>query len=158
MDKVDERIGVELGKVRQALEEHLSAINENTLEIQSLFDYIQEVEVKLEKLSQRLDQLQIAANNCSPSKPIISPLNQTEKKVFLTLYTEEMPLSYREIAGRAQVSLSVVPECVSSLAGKGIPLARTFCNDQIFIKIDPNFKELQAKENLINLSLQSFME
>ncbi len=160
MNEVDGTIGTELKKVKQALEEHLTSINDNTQEIQSLFDYLQEIEVKLEKVSQRLDQVQInsEAQPATQVKPMVTPLNQMEKKVFLTLYTGEMPLSYREISERSQVSPSIVHECISSLASKGIPLVRSFCNDQMFFKVEPAFKEVQAKENLINLSLQSFME
>jgi len=149
-------INTEFQKVRHALEEHLSAINENTSEIQGLFDYLQEMENKIEKLSQRLDQLQL--NQDLPlEKANIMSLNHTEKKVFLTLYTEEMPLSYREIAERAKVPLSIIPECISSLTSKGIRIVRSLYNDSLFFKIDSKFKELQAKENLVNLSLESFM-
>ncbi len=160
MSNVDESIQLELQKVRQALEEHLSGINDNTQEIQSLFDYLQQIEVKVEKLSQRLDRIQLnSAENGTPvPKPSIVPLNQLERKVFLVLYTEEAPLTYREVAERSQVSCAVVPECISSLSGKGVPLVRSFCDEQVMIKIEPQFKEMQAKENLVNLSLQSFIE
>ena len=40
----------EFATIRHALEEHLSSINENTSEIQSLFDYLQEMEQKVEKV------------------------------------------------------------------------------------------------------------
>lgn len=151
----------DLEKIQKEMEEHLSGINDNTSEIQSLFDYLRQIEIKLDKLSQRLDQTQLSQGmNNQPiisQKPAIIPLNQNEKKIFLVLYTEEMALSYPEIANKSQISISVVPECVSCLSSKGIPIIRTFCNDQAFIKIEPHFKEMQAKENLINLSLQSFM-
>jgi len=160
MNEIDKAISPELKKVRQALEEHLASINDNTQEIQSLFDYLQEIEVKVEKLSQRLDQIQLNTSTqaAAPIKPIVTPLNQMEKKIFLTLYTAEMALSYREISERSQISPTTVHECISSLVSKGIPLIRTFCNDQMFFRVEPVFKEVQAKENLINLSLQSFME
>ena len=146
-------------KIRQALEEHLSAINENTTEIQALFDYLQEVEIKIEKMSQRLDALQLSSCDQPLSlKPLVSPLNHIEKKVFLVLYTEETPLSYHEIANKAKLPFSIIPECISTLTTKGIPLLRSFYNDQLFLKLDPQFKEIQAKENLVNFSLQSFME
>jgi predicted transcriptional regulator len=148
----------ELEKIKNVLEEHLSSINDNTSEIQSLFDYLQEVENKIDRLSQRLDQVQLSNNSEEEhEKPTITPLDHTERKVFLALYTEEMPLSYREIAERALVPSSVVSDCLSSLATKGIPILRSFCNNQLFIKLSPSFKERQAKENLINLSLHSFM-
>jgi len=144
-------------QIRFALEEHLSAINENTAEIQSLFDYIHEMEVKVDKVIQRLDQLQLS-QGINPIKSSIVPLNHNEKKVFLILYTEESPLCFDEIAVKTDFSSPVVQECVSSLAGKGIPLVRSHFNDKMFVKLEPEFKEIQAKQNLINLSLESFMD
>ena len=156
MSNIIRNIRGEFHNVRQALEEHLSAINENTSEIQSLFNYLQEMDVKMEKLTSRLDQLQLNQGLPLP-KTEVQSLNHVEKKVFLVLYTEETPLAFNEIANRAEVPNSIVPECISSLARKGIPLSRTFCNEQLFVKISNEFKEMQAKENVVNLSLESFM-
>ena len=149
-------VSSEFNDVQNTLDEHLSAINENTVEIQSVFDCLQEVENKLEKITQRLDQLQLA-QGIPLHKSTITPLNQTEKKIFLTLYTEENPLSYREVAEKCQVPTAIIPECIASLVNKGIPLHRSFANNQLFISLDAQFKERQAKENVVNLSLQSFM-
>ncbi len=142
--------------IREALEEHLSAINENTGEIQALFDYLQEVEMKVEKMCQRLDHLQLCLGQ-PMEKPAVEPLSQLEKNVFLVLYTETLPLSYEEISAKARIPASMVPECVSTLIDKGVPLLRSFVNNQLFFKLSPSFKELQAKENLVNLSLHSFI-
>ena len=140
--------------IKQALEEHLSAINENSSEIQALFDYLHQVEVKVDKLTQRLDQLQLTQTQ----KPVISSLNHVEKQIFLTLYTEESPISFKELSEKTDIPDSLLPECVSSLVQKGIPFQRSYFNNQLFLKLDPAFKERQAKENIVNLSLQSFME
>ena len=140
--------------VQQELDEHLAAINENTAEIQAVFDYLHELESKLEKLSQRLDQLQLSEK--AAEKPLA--LTHLEKKVFLALYTEETPLSYQEIAVKCNLPASLIPECISALVSKGIPLQRSFYSEKLFLKVDPKFKEMQAKENILNLSLQSFME
>jgi hypothetical protein len=140
--------------VRTALEEHLSSINENTSEIQALFDYLHELDVKIDKLSQRVDQTQLTTN---PEEISVSPLTSEERTVFLALYTEEEPLSYQEIAEKTNMSISLVPECVSSLIQKGVPLNRSYCNNHIFFQINKQFKERQAKENVINLSLHSFI-
>jgi predicted nuclease with TOPRIM domain len=141
--------------IKNCLDEHLSSINENTSEIQSLFEYLQSVESKLEKLNKRLDALQLS--NETPLKIEIKPLNHLEKKIFLVLYTEETPLSYQEISLKSQIPLAIVSDTLSNLSNKGIPLQRKMFNNQIFLKLEPNFKEIQAKENLINLSLDSFM-
>ncbi|PIN75145.1 hypothetical protein COV17_04310 [Candidatus Woesearchaeota archaeon CG10_big_fil_rev_8_21_14_0_10_36_11] len=143
--------------IRAALEEHLSSINENTSEIQALFDYLHELDVKMDKLSQRLDQTQLT-KNIRQEEVSISPLTFEERTVFLALYTEEEPLSYQEIADKTNMPASLVPECVSSLIQKGVPLQRSYCNNHIFFQINKQFKERQAKENVVNLSLQSFIE
>lgn len=146
----------DLQQIKKVLDEYLQSINENSSEIQSLFDYLAEMDNKLDRLSQRLDQLQLKQEQIG--KPAICPLNQLEKKVFLVLYTEEIPLSYYEIAAKASLPLAVVQELISSLGKKNIPLTRTFINNQVFFKLERKFKEQQAKENLLNLSLQAFIE
>ena len=87
----------EFTAIRKMLEEHLAAINDNTTEVQALFDYLQELEIKLEKVSQRLDQTQLSLGIPKP-KTNIAPLNQMERKVFLVLYTGENLLTYQEIS------------------------------------------------------------
>ncbi|HLC81306.1 MAG TPA: hypothetical protein VJH68_01490 [Candidatus Nanoarchaeia archaeon] len=146
----------EFNFIRKQLEDHLFAINENTSEIQALLDYLREVEVKVEKVSQRMDLLQLQDNrhNC---KPAVEPLTQIEKKIFLTLYTEENPLTFPEIAEKSGLVPSLIPDYISSIVHKGVPLQRSSFNSRLFFKLEPKFKELQAKENIINLSLQSFL-
>jgi hypothetical protein len=144
----------EFTKMRAALEEHLDAINENSSEIQAVLDYVQEVDLKIDKLAQRLEQMQLAPVD----ERFIQPLTQTERNLFLVLYTEEVPLSFTELAEKAELSGLLVPECISTLVHKGVPLIRSYARNQIFFRLDPRFKELQAKENVVNLSLQSFME
>jgi len=140
--------------IRHALEEHLTGINENTSEIQALFDYLHELEIKIDKVTSRIDGMQI---NNDVDKVNLEPLNHLEKKIFLVFYTEDLPLSYEEISARGRVPITIVPESVSSLIHKGIPLLRSFVNNRMFFRLSPSFKEAQAKENLVNLSLQSFM-
>ncbi len=147
----------EFTKIRLALEEHLAAINENTTEVQALFDYLQELEVKVEKVSSRLDQMQLSQDKM-PEKLVVSSLTQMEKKVFLVLYTEEEGLTFNEIGNKAGLPSSLVPECISALVNKGVPLGRSMFKNQLLFKMSSQFKEMQAKENIVNLSLQSFME
>ncbi|MBI2662615.1 hypothetical protein HYX11_04110 [Candidatus Woesearchaeota archaeon] len=148
----------EIEKIKLALDEQVAAINDNSSEIQALFDYLREIEVKLEKVAQRLDTIQLAHDEKIGEKRLITPLNKTEMKLFLVLYTEEMPMTFVEIAKKAELALTLVPEYISSLVSKGIPLHRTFVNNQLFLKLNPAFKEVQAKENVVNLALTSFWE
>src|SRR3989338_11235964 len=103
----------EFTAIRKMLEEHLAAINDNTAEVHALFDYLQELEIKLEKYSQRLDQTQLSLGIPKP-KTNIAPLNQVERKLFLVLYPGESLMTYQEIAEKSELSLSVIPEYISS--------------------------------------------
>ena len=143
-----------LEQIRHVLEEHLSAINDNTTEIQVLFDYLQEVETKVDSLSQRLDKLQLD----QPAEKVgIIPLSKVETDIFLILYTEESALSAEEISVKTKLPLAAIMESISFLIKKNIPVHRSFFNQQFFFALDAQFKEIQAKENVINLSLQNFM-
>ena len=61
------------------------------------------------------------------------------------------------IAVKADVPKSLIADCISSMVEKGINFVRSFYNDKLFLKLDPQFKEEQAKQNTINLSLHSFI-
>ncbi len=141
-------------ELKQQFEEHLFAINENTTEIQALFDYLHEIEQKLDRLAQRVDQMQLSPQ---PALSKNFALTQTEKEIFLALYTEESPLCFQEISVKTGLPASLIPDCISALVNKGIPFIRTFYGDKLFLKLDSRFKELQAKENILNVSLESFM-
>jgi hypothetical protein len=142
-------------KIRTQLEEHLSSINENSSEIQALFDFLQHLETKIDKVTGRLDKLQLEKNMTEEKKDIKS-LNTLEKQVFLLLYMEDVALNYKDIGLKTNLPSPVVHDCVNSLARKGVPIIRSFFNNQQFVQMDKKFKEKQAKENIINISLDSF--
>ena len=143
-----------LSLIRAALEEHLLAINENSGEIQALFDYLQEMDAKMDALHSRLDSLQIDAQDKSQE---VLPLNEYERQVFVVLYTAEGYLGFSEISQRCNMPASLVQEHLRSLTSKGIPITRTLSDKQILVQIDVKFKERQAKENVVNLSLDTFV-
>jgi hypothetical protein len=143
--------------MREELDEHLHAINENTEEIQSNYAYVQKLDAKLEQVMARLNHIELLLEGQS-QKPAVQPLTLAEKQVFLVLYTEEIPLTYAGIAERTGYAECVVQQYLSNLVGKGIPIIKSHLNGTPLIKVAPQFKEMQAKENLINLSLKSFVE
>ena len=153
----DEKYKKNLFVIKQNLSEHLSAINENTSEIQGVFDYVQEVDQKIEKVAARLDKIQIDQEGVK-EQPIVTPLNETERKVFLALYTEEKSLNSFELSEKSKVPISIVRDILTVVVQKGIPVKRSFENNQTYYHIDPEFKEWQAKEGILNLSLNSFIE
>lgn len=146
-----------LTQMRDELDEHLRAINENTEEIQFNYAYVQKMDNKLDQLASRLDRIELLLEG-QAQKPAVQPLTYAEKQVFLVLYTEEAPLTCADIAERTSYPEALVRQHITDLIEKGIPIIKSYFNNMSFIKILPVFKERQAKENLINLSLKSFVE
>ncbi len=140
--------------MHEQLEEHLSAINENTAEIQALFDLFYALDNKIDSLARQFMQFQ-HQHHAEPHRNISLTLN--ERQLFLTMYTEEEPLSYPELAVKAALPETLVREYISIMSQKGIPIQKSCAFKQTFVQLDPSFKERQAKENIINLSLEAFM-
>lgn len=141
-------------KIEMQFEDHRTAINENTSEIQALFDYLREIEGKLDALGQKVEHVLLSQQ---PPAPRHVAVTRMERDIFMVLYMEEAPLSYGEIALKCNMPVSCVPDALTSLSEKGIPFVRTFYGERLFLRIDPKFKELQAKEKIVNLSLESFI-
>jgi DNA-binding MarR family transcriptional regulator len=146
-----QKIRISFRKVEDELNDHLDSINSNTNEIESLYELVNEINEKVEKLSSRIDALQLKIE--PKSKKVIDfrvePLTGTEKDIFFALYSAPKDLTYREIAKKTGVEDVMVQEYITSLIAKGIPLSKKFKNNQVLISIDKEFKEVQAKENLV---------
>ncbi|MBI4452385.1 HTH domain-containing protein [Candidatus Woesearchaeota archaeon] len=154
----------EFAKMRQEFDEHLQAINENTNEIAANYEYISEIERKLDKMSERIEQLQMFLE--SVGMPAlkrnnfdIKRLNRMEQEVFLVIYTleeEKGGVTYSSIADRLNISEHLASNYVTSLIEKGVPIIKRYLNSKPHLRLDPEFKTLQAKENILQLSLAEF--
>mgnify|MGYP001546229926 CR=1 FL=1 len=109
----------------------------------------------METIIQRIQKVEMCLMG-ETVKEELKPLNHDEKKVFLTIYTESSPLTYDDIALKVNISPGHVKELLTQLIKKGIPVTKTFYKEKCFVRLEQMFKEKQAKENLINLSLTSF--
>ncbi|MAG91238.1 hypothetical protein CMO83_01015 [Candidatus Woesearchaeota archaeon] len=155
----------ELTKIRHEFEEHLQAINENSNEITANYEYTCEIENKLDKLSSRLDNIQLYMQSTSgivvekKKEFDVKRLNRKEQEVFLVIYTleeEKGNLTYEDIAKKLSISEQLAGDYVTSIIEKGVPIIKRYINSKPFLKLDPEFKTLQAKENILQLSLAEF--
>ncbi len=158
-------INAEFKKIKHEFEEHLQAINENSNEICANYEYICEIESKLDKLSERIDHVQmfLEANLNMPittrNKFDVKKLNRREQEVFLVIYTleeEKGSLTYEDIAKRLSISEQLAGNYITSLIEKGVPIIKRYINSKPYLRLDPEFKTLQAKENILQLSLEEF--
>lgn len=139
-------------------EEHLQAINENTNEIQSNYEYLCDVDAKLDKLAERIDKIQLflKSNSNFVDEPGIEfdvkPLTRTEKEIFIVIYAledENGIVSYIDIARKTGLQYSLISNYITSMIEKGVPILKKYINNRPYFKLDQEFKTLQAKENLL---------
>jgi len=165
LKKLHKKFKDEILKVRCDLDEHLQSINESANEISANYEYTCQLERNIEKLSERLDQIQMYLEMNSGMKFEqkksfdVRKLNRKEQEVFLVIYTleeEKGALTYDDIAQKLKISSHLAGNYVTALVEKGVPIIKRYLNSKAYLKLDPEFKTLQAKENILQLSLQEF--
>ncbi len=130
---------------------HLDSINQNTNEIESLYDYIADVDCKIEKLNERIDELFMFLKPIPKCDGLDLGLSHREQEVFIILYSEDK-VSLGAVAKRLGFTEEMVNRYVSSLTSKGIPVLRQFVGGDLFLYMDLKFKDLQAKKNVLKIN------
>jgi len=136
--------------VREELEEHLEAINHSTREIQSIYDYLNELDAKIDKLNERIDEIQIIVSPVQEERFSVQLTNR-EQEVFLVLYSEERSNS-KDIGKKLGFTEEMVNKYVYNLISKGIPIMREYNEKTLYYTLDLKFRDLQAKRNILNIN------
>lgn len=149
---VERQVKASFSKVKEEFEEHLLAINENT-------DEVSHLQERVDKLGERLDTIACFLKEYGFADGVkreyaVKPLTNEEKKVFLALYTledEKGIVSYTDISSLSSMNEHLVAGYVYSLREKGVDIIVKKMNDATYLQINPEFKELQAKENILEI-------
>ena len=136
--------------LRDELDEHLQAINENTQEIQQQERNVCEIDVRLTKLEEKMDNISLLLRQVLGSGLSIT-LSRDEQRVFLTLYTHDSFQSCEELGERSVMSIDVVDDCLKAMMDKGIPVEREILNGLVYFRLNSEFKLKQAKEQIITI-------
>lgn len=159
LEAINKGLKVSFSKIREEIDIHLDSINENTNEINANFEHILKVEKKVDKLEERLDEIQMLISTLTGTKESTYQqkfenikLNPREQEVFFVLYTTEDELTFRGIARRIGLTPELVEKYVETIIAKGVPIVRKYADSTTFLKLDKDFKDLQAKENILNLN------
>ncbi len=137
-------------EVKHELEEHLDSINHSTREIQSIYDYLNELDAKMDKINERIDELQVAVNPEVENQNNISLTNR-EQEVFMVLYAEEN-INLTNIAKKLGFTEEMVNKYIYNLISKGIPVLRNYSETMVSFSLDLKFKDIQAKKNILNIN------
>ena len=141
--------------VREEMDDHLASINENTEEMHDQEAHLEDVEEKFEKLKERVDEIHMMLSQLTKTSEYT--LSETEKSVFMVLYSiEQTPLSYSDISMRTGLTELAVKAHIFSMINKAIPILERQIDNQSFFRLDKKFKELQAKENVLKIDMESF--
>ena len=142
--------------MREELDDHRLAINENTEETAATNEFLNELNRKLEKLTERVDELTLLIKGSKEEKKFdLQPLTEKEKGVFQALYvlTESQPYaSYEQLARKTLLTKAIVMDVLTSIIQKGVPVLKKFDGNTVFLKLDQEFRQLQAKENVVGLN------
>ena len=140
--------------IKNEFQEHLTSINHNTNEIQSNYEFLCEIDSKIEKLSERIDEISMFLGIEKEVRDYqIKPLTLREQEVFLVLYTlqDGSSITYAFVARKLALTENLVQNYISSMIAKGVPVVKKYVNNRVNLSLDPQFKALQAKHNFVGV-------
>ncbi len=137
--------------IKAEFNEHLDTINQNTTEITSLYDYVAEVEHKIDKLTERLDELQMSINPDMTHEKFDIELTHREQETFMVLYSQQEKITAKKIARVLGFTDEMVNRYVYNLITKGVPIIKQFNGEEVFLLLDGRFKDLQARKNVLKI-------
>lgn len=155
VEELKGQVNEDLKAIKDELEEHLDTINANTSEMEMLHDYLAEIDAKLDKINERLDEIQMHTG--MSDRPEFKQhekiaLTLREQEVFLTLYTANHYLAHADISRRIGLPEEQVKKYIKSLIAKGVPIIEKHSKDNLLVALDPIFKDLHAKEKVVSLN------
>ena len=143
-------------EIKEQVEDHFHSINENTNEIQSNYEYSAETEEKINKLAERIDEISMLMGIQKRQKKSEMPkLTTVEKQIFLALYTlcdEQEYASYQEIASMVNLSKTLIINYITILIEKGVPIIKSYKDDETKIRLSSYFKNMQTKNNILKIN------
>lgn|SRR3989338_4616860 len=162
-EELRDQIKKAFSKLKVELNDYRDAINENTNEIQANYEYLCRVDSKLEKLTERIDELTLFMNQLAQKSGLtekqqktyaVEKLTRKEQEVFMVLYAKEnnVPMTDQDIARRIALSVDLVSLYVSNLIIKGVPVIKQMIDGTQQYILDQEFKIYQAKNNIIGIS------
>lgn len=148
-----EELRVVFSKIKEEFEDHLESINQNTIEIQSSFEYLSRLANRVEKIEQRIARIDLDTSRERREVETVL-LTRDEEEVFAILADstrKRQLVTYERLAQMADVSKTFGAHLVASLIEKGIPVIKKFSNGSVFLELEQKFVEHEIKVNVVTL-------
>lgn len=143
-------------RVKDELNEHRECLNQNTNEIQANYEYLCRLENKIDKISERVDELSLFFEQNSgkndSEKFSVSTLTKKEQEVFMAIYMQEHGVTYSQVAKMTGLTENLVVCYVTNLIAKGVPLVKRYLSSGVALYLDNEFRQVQAKQNILQIS------
>lgn len=143
-----------VSQIQEELNDHLDSINANSSELQINYEYLSDVESKIDKLNAKIEEIQLFLG--MQKKKSIEKRNITltlrEQEIFLVLYTSENPSNSRQISRKLGLPEESTKNYIDNIISKGVPVIKRYVNGEILYVLDAEFKNLQAKENILSIN------
>jgi|SRR3989338_1235716 len=144
-----------IDQFREELDDYREAINENTNEIQANYELINELNKKIDRFTERLDELTLLVKGKKEGRKFnIIPLSQKEKEVFQAIYVlgEQNYVTYRQVSRRLALPEQLIASYITNILEKGIPILKKYVSGIVYLQLDHEFRQLQAKENIVGIN------
>ncbi|MBT7902807.1 hypothetical protein HN587_03015 [Candidatus Woesearchaeota archaeon] len=138
-------------KIKEEFDDHIQSINDNTSELTVLEGNVCEVDKRLTKLEEKMDNIHMILKTLLSQSHLNIELNQDEQKLFLLLYTSDEAMNRKEISTKISLEEETVSELILSMTDKGIPLHRINTTHETHFKLDEEFRLAQAREKIIKI-------
>ncbi len=148
---MDKNVRQAFAKIKEEFEEHLTAINENTDELNFLHNHLGELDEKIEKLNARMDTIHMMFQQLIMQTRVSVELSLQEQRIFTLLYLHPY-LSMTELAGKTALSSEEVEEQLTSLSDKGIPFVKKTKDGDVYVRLDDDFRKLQEKQQMVKVN------
>ena len=153
MDATLDELRTSVQGVQHEFDDHLNAINENTLEIKENYERILGMDDKIEKIASKLETTYMMVSELMKLRNRFQgvTLSDNEQKVFLALYIEDKSISLATLSKRINMKRGDVRLALNAMKKKEIPFFMRKESDDNYIVLEPRFKELQTREQLIKI-------
>ncbi len=145
-------------KIKEEFGDHLEAINENTNEINANYEYLLEIDMKIEKLNENIEELYMMLSENKKKKYTKDSFKQIyltlrEQEIFTLLYARNGDLiELKELSRTLGLTDEMIDKSIAGMIIKGIPIIKRYVEDKVYLVLDEEFRNLQAREKVIQIS------
>ena len=161
-------VDLSLYNVKEEMDDHLTAINENTQEIELCYSHMMEMNKRIKFLENKVDFMQkimgkLVQSEQTPTKVEEKAkirLSKQEQNLFMQFYAFDGAMDLNMLTANLGRSEGFIRYYINSLVQKGVPILKENRGKKQYFLLDPQFKDEHAKHGAVlierDLSLDNF--